>query len=125
METELQQARARLREASRELERAERMSVFERAQAVESAQAEVEAVEEAAQQVEKKRRPKRRAKLPPIEQGDRIFLVDVPTPGEALSEPDESGELEVTLGALRARINVKQIERVEKANGNRKRPVGC
>jgi DNA mismatch repair protein MutS2 len=69
--------------------------------------------------VEKKRRRKRRAKLPPIEAGDRIFLLDVPTPGEALSEPDQAGELDVHLGALRARIHLKQIERVEKP------PVGA
>jgi DNA mismatch repair protein MutS2 len=115
MEAELQQARSRLREATRELERAERLTVFERAQAVEVAKAEVEIVEQAAEEVQKKRQRKRRAKLPPIEAGDRIFLADVPTPGEALSEPDEGGELDVRLGSLRARINVKQIERVEKA----------
>jgi DNA mismatch repair protein MutS2 len=117
MEEELRQARARLREATRELERAERLTVFERAQAVEAAKAEVEIVEQAAEEVQKKRQRKRRAKLPPIEAGDRIFLTDVPTPGEALSEPDEAGELDVRLGSLRARINVKQIERVEKAEG--------
>jgi DNA mismatch repair protein MutS2 len=126
MEAELQQARARLREASKELERAERLTVFERAQAVEAAKAEVEIVEQAAEEVQKKRQRKRRAKLPPIEAGDRIFLTDVPTPGEALSEPDEAGELDVRLGALRARINVKQIERVEKQSeiGNRKSEIG-
>jgi DNA mismatch repair protein MutS2 len=117
METELQQARERLREAVRELERAERMTVFERAQVVEAAKEEVEIVEEAAEKVQRKRRPKRRAKLPPIEEGDRVFLLDVPTPGEALSEPDEAGELEVLLGSLRARVNVKQIEHVEKVDG--------
>jgi DNA mismatch repair protein MutS2 len=115
MEAELQQARARLRDAVRELERTERMTVFERAQAVEAAKEEVGAIAEVAEKVERKRRPKRRAKLPPIEEGDRIFLLDVPTPGEALSEPDEGGDLEVSLGSLRARVNVKQIERVEKA----------
>jgi DNA mismatch repair protein MutS2 len=126
METELQQARARLREAVRELGRAERMTVFERAQVVEAAKEEVEIVEEAAEKVQRKRRPKRRAKLPPIEEGDRVFLLDVPTPGEALSEPDETGELEVLLGSLRARVNVKQIEHVEKRSeiGNGKSEIG-
>jgi len=114
MDSELQHARARLREAVRDLERAERMTVFERAQVVEDAKADVVAVEEAAEKIEKKRRPKRRAKLPPIEEGDRVFLLDVPTPGEAITAPDEAGELEVRLGSLRARVNVKQIERVEK-----------
>jgi DNA mismatch repair protein MutS2 len=127
METELQTARARLREAVRDLERAERMTVFERAQVVEDVKGDVVAIEEATEKIEKKRRPKRRAKLPPIEEGDRIFLLDVPTPGEALSEPDESGELEVRLGSLRARVNLKQVERVEKAatsEGNGKWEMG-
>jgi DNA mismatch repair protein MutS2 len=115
MEEELQQARARLRGAARELQRAERMTVFERAQAVEAAKVEVEEVEKAATRVERKKRPRRRAKLPTIEEGDLIFLLDVPTPGEALSEPDEAGEMDVRLGSLRARVNVKQVERVEKA----------
>ncbi len=113
MEAELAQARARLREAIKELERAERLSVFERAAVIEAAQTEVAAVEEAAKKVEQRRRP-RRAKLPEIKPGDRIYLRDVATPGEALSEPDKQGEIEVALGALRARISVKQIERVEK-----------
>jgi DNA mismatch repair protein MutS2 len=55
--------------------------------------------------------------LPPIEPGDRVFLHDVPTPVEALSEPDASGDLEVQMGALRAHINVKQIANVEKEQG--------
>jgi len=117
MEGELQAARARLREAMKELERAERLSVFQRAQAIEEAKAAVESVEEAKKRVEKKRRRRPRARLPAIEPGDRIYLVDVPTPGEAVSEPDGAGDLEVKLGALRARINVRQIERVEKEMG--------
>jgi len=39
--------------------------------------------------------------------------LDVPTPGEAVSPPDEQGDLDVKLGSLRARINLRQIERVE------------
>jgi DNA mismatch repair protein MutS2 len=46
-----------------------------------------------------------------------VYLTDVPTPGEALSSPDERGELDVKLGSLRARINVKQIASVEKGGG--------
>ena len=34
--------------------------------------------------------------------------------GEAISPPDVKGDLDVKLGSLRARINVRQIERVEK-----------
>jgi DNA mismatch repair protein MutS2 len=117
MEAELQQARTRLREALRELQKAERTTVFERAQAIQRLEEEVAAVDEGVMRVQKRERKKRRGPLPPIEPGDRIYLNDVPTPGEALTEPDASGELEVKLGALRARINVKQIAGVEKGGG--------
>jgi DNA mismatch repair protein MutS2 len=113
MESELQGARKRLREAARELERAERTTVFEKAAAVERAQVEVAAVEQAAKRVEQRRKRPRRAPLPAIQPGDRVFLLDVPAPGEAISAPDGQGDLDVQLGALRARINVRQIERVE------------
>ncbi len=124
MESELRQARARLREAVRELERAERLAPLtlsrvegskgERATAVEAAQEQVAQVEEAVQKVQRRQRKPRRGPLPAIEPGDRIYLLDLPTPGEALSAPDAEGELDVQLGSLRARINVKQVERVEK-----------
>ncbi len=113
MESELQQARARLREAVREIQRAERLTVFERATAVEAAQEQVAHVEEAVKKVQRRQRKPRRGPLPPIQSGDRIYLLDVPTPGEALSQPNAEGDLDVKLGSLRARINVKQIERVE------------
>jgi DNA mismatch repair protein MutS2 len=114
METELQQARARIRNAIKEMERADRLTVFDRAKAIEAAEDELAEVAQTTQKIEKRRRPKRRGPLPPIEPGDRIFLRDIPTPGEAVSEPDENGELEVALGALRARVNLNQIDHVEK-----------
>lgn len=115
MEAELQKARLRLRQALQELERAERMTVFERAAAVRAAEEQIAAVEETAKQIGRKRRRRRRGPLPPIAPGDRVYLLDIPTPGEALTAPDDAGELEVKLGALRARINLRQIERVEPA----------
>ncbi len=115
METELQAARARLREALRELQKAERTTVFERAQAIEKLEEEVAAVDEGVKRVQARERKPRRGPLPPIEPGDRVFLTDVPTPGEAITSPDAAGEFEVKLGSLRARINVKQIANVEKA----------
>ena len=115
METELQAARARLREALRELQKAERTTVFERAQAIEKLSEEVAAVDEGVKRVQRRERKPRPGPLPPIEPGDRVFLTDVPTPGEAITSPDAAGELEVKLGSLRARINVKQIANVEKA----------
>ncbi|MDP9181061.1 MAG: Smr/MutS family protein, partial [Chloroflexota bacterium] len=114
METELQTARARLREALRELQKAERTSVFERAQVIEKLSEEVAAVDEGVKRVQRRERKPRRDPLRAIEPGDRVFLTDVPTPGEAITSPDAAGEFEVMLGSLRARINVKQIANVEK-----------
>lgn len=121
METELQQARARLREAMKALEKAERTGVFDRAQVMQAAQAELTAVEEAVKRVQRRERPRRRGKLPPIEPGDRVYLADIPTPGEAVTAPDSAGDFEVALGALRARINLKQVADVEKVGLERAR----
>ncbi len=125
MEAELSQARLRLREAAKEMQRAERTNVFERAASIEAAQKDVVAVEESLKQVEQKKKRRRKAPLPSIAPGDRVFLRDVPTPGEAITEPDATGELEVSLGALRAKVNVTQIERVEATEkGRDARDVG-
>ncbi|MCI0814724.1 MAG: endonuclease MutS2 [Chloroflexi bacterium] len=115
MEAELQKTRVRLLEAQKELAQAERLSVFERAKVVEVVQKETEAVAEDVKKVQKRERRKQSGPLPEIGPGDRIYLHDVPTPGEAISAPDAAGDLEVKLGSLRARVNVKQIESVEKA----------
>ena len=117
METELAQMRSRLRDATRELQKAERLNVFERAQAVEAAKEEVAEAETSVKRVTTRTQRRRRAPLPQIAAGDQVFLIDVPTPGEAISPPDEQGDLDVKLGSLRARINVQQIERVEKGEG--------
>jgi DNA mismatch repair protein MutS2 len=116
MEAELQKTRVRLLEAQKELAQAERLSVFERAKVVEAVQKEAEVVAVDVKKVQKRERRKSSGPLPEIGPGDRIYLHDVPTPGEAISAPDASGELEVKLGSLRARVNVKQIESVEKAS---------
>jgi DNA mismatch repair protein MutS2 len=64
--------------------------------------------------VQQRERKKRRGPLPAIEPGDRVFLQDVPTPGEAVTTPDEAGEFDLMLGALRARVNVSQVVDIEK-----------
>jgi DNA mismatch repair protein MutS2 len=116
MEAELQKTRVRLLEAQKELAQAERLSVFERAKVVEAVAKEAEAVTEDVKKVKKRERRKSSGPLPEIGPGDRIYLHDVPTPGEAISAPDAAGDLEVKLGSLRARVNVKQIASVEKAS---------
>jgi DNA mismatch repair protein MutS2 len=123
MESELQQTRARLRAAAKEIARAEREAPSVRSgqapaaatkEGLEAAKQEVEAV---AEQVEKVRRLRRRRKgpLPPIAAGDRLWLRDLSQPAEALGPPDEHGELAVRLGAFHGRINASEVEGVEKA----------
>ena len=77
----------------------------------------VELTDEQRKRVAERKRRRRKAPLPAIAAGDRIYLTDVPTPGEALSEPDAEGDLDVKLGSLRARINVRQIERGQHIHG--------
>jgi len=123
MQTQLSQTRARLHQATRELERASRLPLPERAAAVEAAEQEIEAVERTVEKLEKRRRRPRRGPLPPIEPGDLLYLRDLPLPGEALSPPDDKGEVEVRLGALRARVSLRQVERVEKGDAQTEAPA--
>jgi DNA mismatch repair protein MutS2 len=116
MGDQLSQARQRLHQAVRDMERASRLPVPERAAVVEAAQQEIEAVEKDVEKLERRRR-RRRGPLPPIEPGDLLFLRDLPLPGEALSAANAEGEVEVKLGALRARVSLRQIDRVEKREG--------
>ncbi|MEZ4501460.1 MAG: endonuclease MutS2 [Dehalococcoidia bacterium] len=48
-----------------------------------------------------------------VEPGFTVWLRGVPSPGEVLTEPNELGELDVQLGALRTRVRLQQIERAE------------
>jgi len=116
MERELQQTRASLRIAAKEIARAEREAAAAAAkEALEAAKQEVEAVEERVEKVRRKRRrPRRKGPLPPIAVGDRLWLRDLSQPAEALGPPDEHGELAVRLGAFHGRINVSEVESVDK-----------
>src|SRR5207247_856354 len=104
MEAELAQMRSRLRDATRELQKAERLNVFERAQAVEAAKEDVAEAETSVKEVAKGKQRRRRAPLPAIAAGDQVFLVDVPTPGEAMSPPDQRVD-----GASRAGVRELRI----------------
>ena len=65
-----------------------------------------------------RKRSRRRKKTTPqidqIESGTQIWLEGISMAAEALSVPDSRGELDVSLGGLRARISVGQIVRLEK-----------
>jgi len=117
MERELQQTRAALRTAAKEIARAEREAAAAAAkEALEAAKEKVEAVEERVEKVRRKRKPRRKGPLPPIATGDRLWLRDLSQPAEALAPPDEHGELAVRLGAFHGRINVSEVEGVDKAS---------
>jgi DNA mismatch repair protein MutS2 len=49
-----------------------------------------------------------------IEIGDMVWLRGVERFGEAMTEPDAKGELEIRLGPLKSRIKLSQIERVQR-----------
>ncbi len=49
-----------------------------------------------------------------IQEGDLVWLRGMDRFGEALSEPDARGELEVRLGPLHSRIKLSQVERVQR-----------
>jgi DNA mismatch repair protein MutS2 len=77
-------------------------------------------------QSEEKRPPKRpkpkKKKAPPsggpapeeIQVGDLVWIQGYDRYGEALSPPDDRGEVEVHLGTLRGRVRLDQVERVQR-----------
>ena len=67
-------------------------------------------------------RPQRRqAEIAPppreVGPGDRVQVRDIPQRGEALSAVGEDGKVEVQFGALRMKVSIDRIERVEAAEG--------
>ena len=57
------------------------------------------------------------AALPAPEPGSRVWLRGIAAPGEALDAPDAAGEFGVQLGALRTRVRLPQVERIEQPDG--------
>jgi len=49
-----------------------------------------------------------------IEPGDLVWIAGYDRFGEALSAPDERGEVEIHLGPLRGRVKLNQVERVQR-----------
>jgi DNA mismatch repair protein MutS2 len=115
---ELREARLKMREAIRAIERTER----ERADVAFASQASHE-LETAQRQLERRALPRRRRRplttsngIPPhdVSPGDRIWVRGLAQAGEAMSKANEDDEVEVLLGSLRTRVAVDQIERVER-----------
>lgn len=55
--------------------------------------------------------------------GAVVYLRGVSVPGEALSEPDERGEFDVQLGALRTRARLEQVEQTQAPDEEKPRRV--
>jgi DNA mismatch repair protein MutS2 len=111
LEEELARARQRLQEAERALQRAE--SAKRGRRALERARRLLQRVEAQAERLERER-ARGRPLVSAVAPGDRVWLRDVSEPGEVIAGPNEEGELEVRLGRLRARVPLREVERVEK-----------
>jgi DNA mismatch repair protein MutS2 len=89
---------------------------------LESAQEKLAATEEAIRRLQRlsrrrSRQPRRPEPTVPIETvqaGDLVWLRGLERYGEAVGPPDERGEFEVRLGALRSRVSLSQVERVQR-----------
>ena len=113
-----------VRDTERLLQRARREVESAR---LEQAERDLERAREAAAAIAP--RPPARAPAPPgpaeleagvlaaPEVGARVWLRGVAVAGEALSVPDDRGEFDVQLGALRTRVRLPQVERIETASG--------
>jgi len=122
LEQELAAARRRLHQAQQAIERSERSARGRRA--LDQARrllGEVAAQERAL--AEEARPPA--VPLAQVQPGDRVWLRGVSEPGEVISLPDEAGELEVRLGALRARVPLADIVRAERPEATPSPPVSA
>lgn len=111
-----QEARTRIRRELRELERLVEKSRRE----VESARIEQARVDLARARAQVDELPAEEPRVfgPTVDPeeigpGTRVWLRGMDTAGEALAEPDEHGELEVQLGALRTRVRIEQVARID------------
>ncbi|MEE8338457.1 MAG: endonuclease MutS2 [Dehalococcoidia bacterium] len=126
----------RLREESRrevrdELRRVERL-VQRTKRDVEAARLEQAAVDLKRAQIaaselpepaeERPRPPARGVHVDEIEPGASVWLRGIGSPGDVLTAPNDEGEFEVLLGALRTRVDLEQVERVEPHAPDRETP---
>jgi DNA mismatch repair protein MutS2 len=85
-------------------------------------------VQQAAQEVASAPTPRRRrqpAAEPerPIGTGDRVEVRRLNAVGQVVSEPNEKGEVEIQLGGLRTRANVRELTRVTRREAEARSPV--
>jgi DNA mismatch repair protein MutS2 len=124
-ERELAEVRAALREAGRRAERATAKAELPAAQeAVAAAEQQLREIRER----QPRRRPAAAGAVPGISPeevrpGDRVSIRGLGQTGEALSVPDDRGEVDVQLGSLRMRVKLDQIERVNRGGAPRTPPA--
>ncbi len=106
---ELAKARRLLQQAEKEVERARRQA---RRGPLARAHRLLQEVEEAAHRLDEER-AQLRPPPPQLSPGQRVWVRDMPTPGEVLTGPNEAGEVEVQMGRLRLRVPLSEVERVE------------
>ncbi len=120
-----QDARARVRRELHEVERALEKSRREvEAARIEQARVDLSRARRQVEELPPAPEPEVEPAGPPIDveeivAGARVWLRGMETPGEALSEPDEDGEVEVQLGSLRTRVRLEQVSRAEPPSGRR------
>jgi DNA mismatch repair protein MutS2 len=125
IQRETERVTALLAEAERESERAKASAAQEKLrEAVEAARkAEERRQERREQRRRRSHRPAARTRMPgghggprpeEIQAGDHVWLRGMDRFGEAMAAPDARGEVEIRLGALKSRIKLAQVERVQR-----------
>jgi DNA mismatch repair protein MutS2 len=87
-------------------------------------------VQQAAEALTAQPVPRRRGPAPapapaerPLAAGDRVELRRLGAVGQVLTEPNERGEVEVQLGALRTRAHVRELSRVTRREAEARSPL--
>jgi len=119
IDREVERAQKAIAEAEREVEQ-QRLAGAQQ-KLIEAADAAARLAAHAPAPKPARRRPEPRAAAVPagpppsdIREGDMVWLRGMDGWGEALSVPDAKGEVELRLGALRSRVKLAQVERVQR-----------
>ena len=85
---------------------------------VQEARTAITEASDAAKRLRRRSRRRRRVGAPKVEEirpGVSVWVQGLPMPAEVISAPDRHGDIDVSLGGLRARVAVSQVTRIEKA----------
>ncbi len=117
LEEEVEAARAALARAQRATQRQQPTVAFTPEEATELRETIADAAD-TARRLRKRSRRRRRSGLRPdqVVPGAQVWIQGLPMGAEVLSAPDARGEVDVSLGGLRARVGIGQIVRVEQAS---------